>query len=235
MCNRFVLLQQQYREVLERLGIPAPAAFISRYNIAPTSFISVVRRGPDEARESVAMHWGLIPAWAKDATGGARCANARGETLAEKPSFRDAWRRRRCVIPAGGFIEWTHAGTKRLPWLFERADGRPFCFAGLWDRWPQPDGQVLESCTIVTTTPNAVMAPIHDRMPVVLNDAECARWLEPSDPPPADLVRPSPAADWQPRRITQYANSVRHEGPACLAPPSPDESAGDTMELGIGY
>lgn len=232
MCSRYLLQQQHYREVLERLGIAAPASFLSRFNIAPGARIPVVRLVPGRAgREAVGLHWGLVPGWAKSAEGATRLANARAETLADKPSFRDAWRARRCVIPASGYYEWKRAGYHREPWVFQRADERPFCFAGLWESWRQPDGQDFETCTVVTTAPNELMQPIHDRMPVVLSPAQCERWLDPTALPPPRLLQPAPTVAWRARRVSKRVNNIRHDDPACLDAPPHDENAGETADL----
>lgn len=153
-----------------------------RYNIAPTQPVPVVRQKPREgAREILFMRWGLIPSWATDATIGNRTINARSETVETTPSFREPFRSRRCLIPADGFYEWKRNGKTKQPFCFEVADGQLFAFAGLWDRWTDPQGQAVESCTILTTTANALSADLHDRMPVILRPEDYDCWLDTKD------------------------------------------------------
>jgi putative SOS response-associated peptidase YedK len=229
MCCRFLLLEQQYRDILERLGIGAAAEFLSRYNLAPGSAIPAVRiRVPAKksapaqrpVREAVALRWGLVPAWARS-DDGAALVNARAESAAEKPSFRDAFRTRRCVIPASGFYEWEHRGRSKQPWLFRRRDGQPFGLAGLWESWRAPDGTALETCAVLTTEPNELMRPIHHRMPVMLTPEQFEPWLDPHLTDPArlaPLLRPTAASSMTTLAVGTYVSSIRNEGPACLAP-----------------
>lgn len=221
MCCRYHLSQEHYRKVLERLGIPAPAQFLSRYNIAPGAPIPAVRNAPRAAqREATALRWGLVPSWARADEPGSRLVNARAETLVEKPSFREALRTRRCLIPATGFYEWETIGRAKHPWYFRWRDDEPLGFAGLWETWRAPDGSLLESCAIVTTTPNAVMRPIHHRMPVMLTLAQFEPWLDPRATDPAvvlPLLQPAPADAMVATRVSDYVSSIQHEGPECLA------------------
>ena len=241
MCTRFLLLKEQLREAFIALGLAPPVEFASRYNIAPNTRLVAVRPAapapaPAPAREAAMLHWGLVPSWAKTADASAPLVNARAETLAVKPSFRDAFRRRRCVIPASGFYEWAHHGRARKPWLIRRPDGAPFGFAGLWESWCAPDGSVLESCAFVTTAPNAVMRPIHDRMPVILTPATSAAWLDPAADPDrhlAPLLRPAPDDALIATPLSTYVSNVRHEGPACLAPAGPDDDPAPQLSLGF--
>ena len=151
-----------------------------RYNIAPTQPVPVIRQNPKEAiRELALMRWGLIPSWAKDASGAAGMINARSETAGIKPAFRDALRLRRCLVPTDGFYEWQRRGSAKQPFCFEVGDGGLFAFAGLWERWCDPSAQWVKTFSILTTTPNAVTSAIHDRMPVILDRDSYDLWLDP--------------------------------------------------------
>ena len=159
------------------------AQLAMRYNIAPTQSILAVRQRAD-GREAVLLHWGLIPSWADAPSIGNRMINARAESIHEKPAFRRSFRRQRCLVPADGYYEWKKvAGGKKQPYLFQLPDGRPFAFAGLWEHWQSRDqaDAIIESCSLITTTPNALAATVHDRMPVILNEADYAAWLDPAN------------------------------------------------------
>jgi putative SOS response-associated peptidase YedK len=240
MCCRYLLLEQHHRDVLARLGIAAPAEFLSRYNIAPGSDIPLVRTKSSRdtvtpPREAARLRWGLVPAWAKSADG-EPLVNARAETLAAKPSFRDAFRARRCVIPASGFYEWELIGRARRPWLFRRREEQPFGLAGLWDSWRAPDGAVLETCAVITTEPNDLMRPIHHRMPAMLAPEQFEAWLDPRATEPAQLaplLRPPDAAAMSALAVGPHVSDVRHEGPACLAPAAPGTRGAAQLSLGL--
>jgi putative SOS response-associated peptidase YedK len=235
MCTRYLLLKHHLREVLAKLGLEAPAEFVSRYNIAPGTAIPAVRRKPDTtACEVVALRWGLVPPWARDEDGPG-LVNARAESLAAKPSFRDALRSRRCVIPASGFYEWEVRGRARQPWLFRRRDESPFGLAGLWSARRAPGGACLESCTLITTEPNALVRPIHHRMPVMLAPELFGAWLDPGTSPVealAPLLRPADADAMSASALSPRVNNVRHDDPACLEPAGPAD-AGPQLSLGI--
>ena len=179
MCGRYRLsrrkqLIQEYFDTTEEVD------WEPRYNIAPTQTVPVIRQDAREPmRRASLMRWGLVPNWAKDVTVGARMINARSETAAEKPAFKELLQRRRCLIPADGFYEWQKTGKSKQPYCFEMVQREPFAFAGLWDSWRTPDGATLETCTILTTTPNQLLADIHDRMPVILPSASYDRGLIP--------------------------------------------------------
>jgi putative SOS response-associated peptidase YedK len=180
MCGRYRLSRR--KQILEEqfAAVCDDAEWGPRYNIAPTQFVPVVRQNPRTAdRELSLIRWGLVPSWAKDSSKAAAMINARSETAASKPAFGDALRFRRCLIPADGFYEWQRVGTAKQPYCFEVNRGELFAFAGLWETWSDPSGKPLETCSILTTTPNAVAAPIHDRMPVILDPRCYDLWLDP--------------------------------------------------------
>lgn len=220
MCGRFTQTRT-WSELadLYRLADAAPPATLRpRYNIAPTQDIAVLRRAGGGGRELTAMRWGLVPSWAKDIDIGARMINARAETVHEKPAFRDAFRRRRCLIVTDGFYEWQKRprGPKR-PYFLTVADGRPFAFAGLWEAWTPPGGAPLESCAIITTEATAELRPIHDRMPVILTPEVFDRWLDPALAPDEARARLAPfngALAITP--VGTRVNNVRNDDPACV-------------------
>jgi putative SOS response-associated peptidase YedK len=234
MCCRYHLSREHYVEILRHCGIAAPADYVSRYNIAPGRPIVAARttaRAPQG--EAARLRWGLTPAWAQDDDSESRHVNARAETLRDKPSFRDALPTRRCVIPASGFFEWESAGRARRPWRFRWRDETPFGLAGIWETWRAPDGALVESCAVITTTPNAVMQPIHHRMPVMLTPDEARAWLD-RRTPVADalaLLRPPPAERMLATRVNPVVGSVQADGPECLAP-APDDSE-PQLSLGL--
>lgn len=221
MCGRYRL--SRHAEILatycaEYEGVDWDA----RYNIAPTQNVPVIRqdaRAP--IRRASLMRWGLVPAWAKDQTIGARMINARAETAAEKPAFRESLASRRCLIPADAFYEWQRTGRSKQPYCFEIIGREPFAFAGLWARWRAPDGTHLETCTILTTTPNQLMADVHDRMPVILPPASYDRWLDPGFQDVAEtasMLRPFDAEVMRRYPVSQRVNNVANDDPECSTP-----------------
>jgi putative SOS response-associated peptidase YedK len=180
MCGRYRLSRR--KQILEEhfAAVSDDADWSPRYNIAPTQFVPVIRQNPRTAnRELSLVRWGLVPSRAKDSSKSAGIINARSETAAIKPAFSDALKFRRCLIPADGFYEWQRIGKGKQPYCFEVIRGELFSFAGLWETWNVPSGKALETCSILTTTPNAVTAPIHDRMPVILDPQCYDLWLDP--------------------------------------------------------
>ncbi len=180
MCGRYRLSRR--KQIVEEHfdTVSGEEEWTPRYNIAPTQPIPVIRQNPKEpVRELSLVRWGLIPSWAKDSSVAAKMINARSETASTKPAFRDALKFRRCLIPADGFYEWAKTAKGKQPYCFEVNDGGLFAFAGLWDRWKDPSGKLVETCSILTTTPNALTAPVHDRMPVILDPDAYDLWLDP--------------------------------------------------------
>jgi putative SOS response-associated peptidase YedK len=193
-----------------------------RYNIAPTQPVLVIRQNPKVPfRELSLMRWGLIPSWAKDASGAAHMINARSETASTKPAFRDALKSRRCLIPADGFYEWQRTGKAKQPFCFEVNHGELFAFAGLWERWKNPSGEWVKTCSILTTTPNAVTAPVRDRMPVILGPDAYELWLDPgmqNVEAASDLLRPCDARLMRCYPVSTRINSVVNDDEECSKP-----------------
>ena len=221
MCGRFTLRTPAHR-LAEAFGVRELPNLRPRYNIAPSQDVVAIRAADDGTRELVLLRWGLIPFWAKEAAIGNRMINARAETVAEKPAFRAAFRRRRCLVAADGFYEWQNTdGGAKQPYFIRLADDAPFAIAGLWERWSAPDGAEVESCTLITTDANDLLKPIHHRMPVILAPAAHDAWLDPDEPPPAaleSLLRPYPADEMVAYAIGPLVNDPRTDEPACIAP-----------------
>jgi putative SOS response-associated peptidase YedK len=223
MCGRFTLTSGAAGIQLAFPGVVVPETLVARYNIAPSQAVAVLRNTGTSHVELV--RWGLIPPWAKDPAIGSRLINARAETLAEKPAFRAAFRRRRCLIPADGFYEWrqdTLPGSQRkTPLYFRLKSGLPFAFAGLWEVWHGPDGQQWLSCTIVTTTPNSLLETVHTRMPVILQPSSYAQWLDPAEQNPASLsslLQPYPASEMEGYAVSTLVNDPQNDVVECVVP-----------------
>ena len=219
MCGRFTLTLDpvELRQAFD-LG-EMPEEWIPRYNIAPTQPVAVVTDA--SARKVDFMRWGLVPSWAKDISIGSKLINARGETVAEKPSFRSAFARRRCLILADGFYEWQKTGTKSpsIPYYFRLEDGGPFAFAGLWEFWQSSEGDGLKTCTIITTEANARVAPVHDRMPVILNPQTSWAWLgEGSGEALVKLLKPYPAEEMVAYKVSRMVNDPGKDVAALIKP-----------------
>lgn len=228
MCGRFTQRQplaNVAQDFEARLAAPE-ARYFPQFNAAPTQSVAIVRaeaEGP--GRQLALVRWGLIPSWAKDMKIGNSTINARGETVAEKPAFRSAFKKRRCLVVADGFYEWKKGGKVKQPYFIHRTDDKPFAFAGLWETWYGPDkeakGEPLETCTIVTTTANDLMSPLHDRMPVILNPIDYDLWL---DPTIADreklepLIVPYEGDEFTSTQVSTFVNNVRNQGPECVVP-----------------
>jgi putative SOS response-associated peptidase YedK len=217
MCGRFALFTSG-EELRERYPFVDPSLFEPRYNIAPTQSVAAVR-STAAGGELAFLRWGLIPSWSSDPAIGNKLLNVRAETVSEKPSFRSAFKRRRCLIPASGFYEWQQTGTRRKqPYFIRPRDGGLFSFAGLWEEWHDPRGEVVETCTILTTDANDLMRPLHDRMPVILDPMAAARWLDAG----ADnaslhaLLVPYPGGRMEAFPVNSWVSDPKHEGPRCL-------------------
>lgn len=232
MCGRYVSASPPDELARYFQAEPPEQALEPRYNVAPTSDVYAVR-ARDGHRRMGTLRWGLIPAWAKDIAVGNRMINARAETVASKSAFRRPLERRRCLLPADGFYEWRKVpGSKaKQPYYVQRADGEPVAFAGLWERWSDPavdQAPPIYSCCLITTAPNAEMARIHDRMPVLLPPASWDHWLdrEVTDPDRlVPLLRPAPDGLLEVRAVSTEVNNVRNEGPQ-LVDPAPSGTSG---------
>ena len=193
-----------------------------RYNVAPTQPVPIIRQHPKEPRRELSLvRWGLIPWWAKDASGAAKMINARSETAATLPAFRDALKTRRCVVPADGFYEWLRSGKEKQPYCFEVNDGELFAFAGLWERWKHPSGDWIKTCAILTTTPNAVTAQVHDRMPVILHPDTYDLWLDPgftNVTAVSAMLKPYDALTMRSYPVSTRINHAANDDPECSAP-----------------
>jgi putative SOS response-associated peptidase YedK len=220
MCGRYTL-STDLKQVAKRFGAATDEipSIVPRYNIAPTQSVIVV--SDDGKRTVKQMRWGLIPSWAKDPSIGNRMINARAETLAEKPAFRAALKKRRCIIPADGFFEWKKLGTVKQPLHIVLKSREPFGFAGLWEHWTSPEGEEILSCTIITTEANELLKAVHDRMPVILTrDAE-AVWLDPKIQEPEKLLpllKHYPADQMEYYPVSQQVNSPAVDKPSNIEP-----------------
>jgi putative SOS response-associated peptidase YedK len=221
MCGRFT--QTTTPEVIaQQFHVAEPPLFKPRYNIAPSQSVAAIRIEPDTtSRKLVMLRWGLIPSWAEDPKIGLQCINAKAETVAEKPSFRAAFKKRRCLVIVTGFYEWQIQGRSKQPMWIGLKSQRPFAFAGLWEHWQPPKGTDIESCTILTTEPNALMRPIHNRMPVILSPASYDQWLDPTvqqTEPLMALLRAYSNDELMAYPVSTLVNNPRHDAPQCLEP-----------------
>ncbi|BCL38097.1 SOS response-associated peptidase [Nostoc sp. MS1] len=228
MCGRFTLTQSP-EALAEVFHVQQLLDLEAQYNIAPTqTVVTVLHSAESDKREFQKLRWGLIPSWAKDPSISTKLINARSETLAEKPSFRSAFKQRRCLIVADGFYEWQRKQGKKQPFYFRLKDEQPFGFAGLWEKWTNPEGEVINSCTIVTTTANEVLQPIHDRMPVILAPQDYDLWLDPQEQKPQalqHLLSPYPAAEMTSYPVSTVVNSSKHNSAECIIPQGEQNSS----------
>ena len=219
MCGRFALVATG-EEVAAHYQLPETPFIAPRYNIAPTQPVAAVRLSSAGARQLTHFQWGLIPSWSKDPSLGSKMINARAETAADKPAFRAAFKRRRCLIPATGCYEWQAVAGRKQPMHIHAADGGLLSLAGLWEVWHAPDGGELETCTILTTTPNALMASIHNRMPVIVEPLDYGAWLAADTP--ADelhhLLRPYAAEQLAAYPVSTAVHRPQNDTADCIAP-----------------
>jgi putative SOS response-associated peptidase YedK len=216
MCGRFAQ-KSPAKKVAEKFKVEGVPPLVERYNVAPTQAVLAVRESSDR-REATYLKWGLVPRWAKDSGIGNKLINARAETVAEKPSFREAFARRRCLVPLDGFYEWSRRGDRKRPFYFHLRDGEPFAVAGLWEVW-EGDGGALETCTLLTTEANELLAPYHDRMPVILRPEDYGLWLD-TEVRRAELLqpllRPYPHGEMSAYAVSTLVNSPSNDSPRCV-------------------
>jgi putative SOS response-associated peptidase YedK len=222
MCGRY--RQSRKKQLVEEYfdSVSDGEDWSPRYNIAPTQPVAIIRQNPSGPRRELSfVRWGLVPSWAKDLSAGARMINARSETAAATPAFRDALKFRRCLIPADGFYEWQRLGRTKQPYCFEIHEGELFAFAGLWERWKDPSGKVVETSSILTTSPNAVTSSIHDRMPVILGVENYDLWLDPGMKDAAvvsDLLKPYDARAMRCYPVSTRINHATNDDAECSVP-----------------
>ncbi len=230
MCGRYELHAHPAAIALA-FGLSHPPEVQARYNIAPLTDVPVVRVNAAGERELVHLRWGLVPRRARDPAIGSKMINARGETLGQRQSFRIAFRRHRCLLPADGFYEWMARGegehARKQPVHIGMKDGAMLGLGGLYERWLSPEGEVLDTCTIVTTEANDLLRPVHDRMPLIIAPEDYSRWLDPENAEVADLVAPFPAERMACYPVSTAVNAARNDGPSLIvpatAPEIPDE------------
>jgi putative SOS response-associated peptidase YedK len=221
MCGRYRLSRRKHL-VEEYFESGGEEDWTPRFNIAPTQAVPIIRQHPKEpVRELSLVRWGLIPSWAKDASGAAMMINARSETAAIKPAFRDALKSRRCLVPADGFYEWQGTAKTKQPFCFEVNEGSLFAFAGLWDGWKDLSGNWIKTCSILTTTPNTVTSPVHDRMPVILDPDTYDLWLDPGMQDVrvvSDMLKPFDARLMRSYPVSTRVNHVANDDAQCSTP-----------------
>lgn len=222
MCGRFTRSTDK-DDLQSRFGFinPRNIPLSTRYNISPTQNLPTVVINQDQ-RELTLMRWGLIPSWAKDASIGYKMINARGETVAQKPSFKRPFKDRRCLVLADGFYEWKRTDKKnKIPYHFVLKSREPFAFAGLWDEWKSPEGEPILSFSLITIGANELMGQIHDRMPVILHEEDEARWLDPllkDTDKLNELLKPYPSDLMEAYEVSTIVNSAKHDSPDCIKP-----------------
>ena len=221
MCGRFTR-KENFALLAKALGLESFLQLAPSYNVAPSQMVACLRTRPETHQvEHIPLQWGLVPGWAKDPKIGYRMINARAETVAEKPSFRKAFARQRCLVLADGFYEWKREGKSKQPYYIHFRDNRPFAFAGLWERWDKGNEAPLESCALITTGPNELMKPIHDRMPVILDPQHYPLWLDSDEHDRAallPLLQPFSEEDMEAYPVSTLVNNPRSNSPQCVEP-----------------
>jgi len=235
VCGRYTLATPSPAVVRERFRLGDEVPVERRFNIAPGQDVVAVTTDREGVARGDLLRWGLVPHWADSPKLGYRMINARAESVAQRPAFRDAFERRRCLIAADGFYEWQpRVHIPKQPWWITRADGAPFAFAGLWASWrPAPDVEPLRTCSIITTDASAVLRDIHPRMPVILEAGDEDAWLD-HDTPPADLhalLRPLPPAETARRAVSRAVNDADHDAPDCIDPVEPERDEPPSQAL----
>ena len=221
MCGRYAL--HSHPDVIAlQFGLSVPPDWKPRYNIAPTQLSPVVRIDEGNGREFALLRWGLIPAWAKDASIGARMINARAETVSSKPAFRSAFRRRRCLVPADGYYEWQGEAGRKQAYLIRPAAEGPFAMAGLWEQWHAPDGGIVESFAVITANAAEAISMVHDRMPVIISAADYEPWLR--SPDVTALLQPLQDTPFSLRPVSRLVNNARIDDERCIAALEPEKS-----------
>lgn len=220
MCGRFVL-EHSPEQLMKAYRLSSVPELSPRYNIAPSQQIAVVRQQNGGDRDLTSLQWGLIPSWSKDSAIGYKMINARSETVHEKPSFKQAFHARRCIIPVSGFYEWEKRGKEKIPHYIHLRDGDIMSLAGLWERWTSPEGKGLETCTILTMAANSLVKKLHDRMPVILHRAEFEVWLDRDIDDVnrlTELFHPYPSDQLEMYVVASDVNSPTNDSPGCIIP-----------------
>ncbi|MFP6829588.1 MAG: SOS response-associated peptidase [Gammaproteobacteria bacterium] len=223
MCGRFAMFAP-LAEIVRQFDVSADASFEPRYNIAPTQSVATIRADEQGLRSLDLLRWGLVPHWAKDVGIGNRLINARAETVAEKPAFRQAFSRRRCLVLASGFYEWGQTLAGKSPFFMSPGSGECLAFAGLWEQWRSGGEEVLETCVIITTAANAKLAKVHERMPAILAADAQALWLAGETPKNErlELLKPAPEHELEVRQVRRIVNNPRNEGAELVEPETPE-------------
>lgn len=222
MCGRYALSSTS-RELINAFSLLECVDFGPRYNIAPLQSVPVIRQRATGERVGQMLRWGLLPSWAKDEAMASKLINARSETVAEKPSFRSAYKARRCIIPANGYYEWKAIPGGKQPYFIHPAEGNLLAMAGLWERWNKPDSEALDTFTVITTASNEATREVHDRMPVILKPADFGLWLSRETPLELvnELLHPAIEVGLAMYQVAKLVGNVRNDGPECLEPLRP--------------